>query len=65
MAAEITDDQLAELVLAPKRSRAGDKEVESHSVADILKAAEYLRGLNRTRSANPLRTHPLSPPGTQ
>lgn len=63
--AEITDDQIAEALLAPKRSRAGDKEVESHSAADLIKAAEYLRGINRTRTNRLFRTYTLRSPGTQ
>lgn len=59
----LTDDEVRALLLAPKRSRSGDKEVESHPVADAIKAIEYAE--SRTRSRQLFSFRKLSPPGTQ
>lgn len=59
----LTDAEIAELLTAPKRSRSGDKEIESHSVGDAIKAIEFADKRSRPRKLYSVRT--LSPPGTQ
>lgn len=63
--AEVTDDQIAEAIAGPAEIDVDGQRVKNRSVDELIKAAEYLAAKNRTRSRNPLRTHPLSPPGTQ
>lgn len=63
--AEITDDQIAEAIAGPAEMQVDGQRVRSRSVDELIKAAEYLAAKNRSRTANPLRTHQLSPPGTQ
>jgi hypothetical protein len=59
----LTDDELTDLLLAPKRSKSGDKEVEAHAVKDLIAAVEFAENRNRPRRLFSTRT--LSPPGTQ
>jgi hypothetical protein len=55
----------AQAALGVKRARKGTAEYENYSAADLIAFAREEEARNRTRSRNPLRTHPLSPPGTQ
>jgi hypothetical protein len=60
----LTEDELRALLLAPKRVESRDKVVEGHSIADQIKALEYIESKSvTTRSL--FRSVPLSPPGTQ
>lgn len=59
----LTDEQIAAMLTAPKRSRSGDKEIEMQGVGDAIKAIQYAE--NRTRRRKLFSTRLLSPPGTQ
>lgn len=63
MADLLTEAELRALLLAPKRVESRDKVVESHSIADQIKALEYVEGRRITRKL--FRQVSLNSPGTQ
>lgn len=65
MSDPVEDLANAATAFGPKSVTTDGTTVTNHSVGDLIKAAEYIKAQNRSRTRNPLRTHPLSPPGTQ
>lgn len=66
--ADTPEEAVEEGALNPKRVRIGQEEVESHSLADLIKADDYLTGKDAktNASAKPafgLRFTKLVPPG--
>jgi hypothetical protein len=62
--AEITDDQIASAATAPKEVDVDGQKIVNHPLGDVLKAAQYLAGLDTSgRTAIPIRVAKIRPDG--
>lgn len=63
MSTPLTDTEIRDHVLAPKRVTSDGQTVENHSVRDVLDADTHLAKKNALKSVFPIRLIKLVPPG--
>lgn len=60
----ITDQQLEDLALAPKRTRTDEGAVTERSVEELILADQYLKGKNNAKPPHGIRISQCKPPAS-